>query len=240
MILIVILIVALFGLAPFGLDDPGPESHTRMFGTATMPQPARLLAKPLHKGCQDPGAFLLVEQGDAVIAIDPLTQAGRAVPVEPDVVRVVERGWRMLHGAVPAPWHVVRTSEASSRRIAAYDGQSGAQIFDVAFARRIELSTAVASPSGRFTVHVQANNVASEITVLDAGRGAQWRRYIRHDARLAAYAIGVAFSPNGSCAAILMEREGVGPETWLLDLESETLSDPLVDAFALGWVRRQV
>lgn len=221
MILIVILIVMVFGLAPFGLGA-GPESH---------------------KGCQAPGAFLIAERGHDVVAIDPLTGAARPVALPPNAVRMAERGWRALRGAVPEPWRVVRSSDASHQRIEVYDRESGVQVFDIAFQRRIELSTAVVSPSGRFTVHVQANNVASEITVLDAVRGLRWRRDIPHNARLAAYAMGVAFSPNGACAAISMERaDGVdGPETWLLDLESGTDSGlPIRDAFVLGWVWRQV
>lgn len=220
MILIVIVILMLVGLAPLGLDER--------------------LGSP--GGCGDPGALLIVEQGSDVIAIDPLTVAARIVPVGPDAVRIAERGWRVLRGAVPAPWRVLRASDATAQRIEVYEQATGDRVFGVAFPRRIELSTAAVSPSGRFTVHVQANNVASEITVLDAGRGMQWRREIPHNARLAAYAIGVAFSPNGACAALSMERDGgEGPETWLLDLESGDVSDPpLANVFVLGWGWRQV
>lgn len=220
MILIVILIVMLFGLAPFGLEgQPGSP-----------------------RGCEDSGALLLAVRGNEVVAIDPLSFEARAVPVQPDAVRIAERGVRALHSAVPAPWRVVRSSDAAAQRIEVYDGRTDDRVFDVAFRRRIELSTAAVSPSGRVTVHVQANNVASEVTVLDAGRGVRWRRDIPHDARLAAYAIGVTFSPNGACAAISMEREGSDdPETWLLDLESGDLfGSPVADAFVLAWVRRQV
>ncbi|MDQ3653549.1 MAG: hypothetical protein M3457_00530 [Chloroflexota bacterium] len=248
MILIVILIVMLFGVAPFGFgDEPGspdcagPVQAADGCGDANERGAWQGSLSPAG-GCNLLDASLLMERGSALQLVNLRTLAVRDVPLNPDVARIVERGRNLLEGVVPARWHVARTSNDLEQRVAVYDRQSGETVFDVAFALRIELSTAVASSSGRFTVHVQANNVASEVTVLDAQSSTTRSLSIPHEARLAAFAIGVAFSPNETCAAISMERVGGdGAETWLLDLESgEVRPLPVPGAFVLGWIRHQV
>jgi len=248
MILIVILIVMLFGVAPFGFgNEPGGPACAGSVPAADgcgdagereswqgSPSPAG--------GCDDLDASLLMERGSALLLVNPRTLAVRDVPLNPDVARIVERDRKWLGGVVPARWHVARSSNDREQRVAVYDRQSGETVFDVAFARRIELSTAVVSSSGRFTVHVQANNIASEVTILDAQSGTTRSLDIPHDAHLAAYAIDVAFSPDETCAAISMERiGGDGAETWLLDLASGDVRPlPVPDAFVIGWIRHQV
>lgn len=248
MILIVILIVTLFGVAPFGFgNEPGGPDCAEPVQAADgcgggegrrarqdSPSPAGV--------CDGVEASLLMEHGAAVQLVNSRTLAVREVPLGADVARIVERGRNLLEGVVPARWHVARTSNDLEQRVAVYDRQSGKIVFEVAFARRIELSTAVVSPTGRFTVHVQANNIASEVTVLDAQSGAIQSLDIPHDARLAAFAIGVAFSPDETCAAISMERVGGdGAETWLLDLAlGDVRALSVTDVFVVGWTRHQV
>jgi hypothetical protein len=137
---------------------------------------------------------------------------------------------------------VVRTSGERAFRIDVMDGLTGDRVFDESFDRRIELATAAVSPSGRFTVHIQGNNIASEVTVLDALSGERWYRELPHDARLAAFAIDAVFDADETCVAISMERVGgEGGETWLLDLRSgEVQALPVADVFAIAWIRDQV
>lgn len=252
MILIVIPIVMLFGVAPFGFGNE-PDSPA-------CAKPAQA-ADALAEGCGDAGGrrawqdvpspawgcgnhvgSLLMEHGSAVVLVNPQTHAFRGISLSPGAVRIVERGWNRLEGVVPAPWHVEWTSNETGHRIAVYGRQTGDNVFDITFARRIELSTVAVSSTGRLTIHVQANNIASEVTILDAQSGAARRFGIPHDARLAAYAIGVAFNANETCAAISMERAGGnGAETWLLDFDSGDVRPlPVPDVFVLGWTWYQV
>ena len=251
-IVIVILIVMLFGTAPFDFgNEPGSSdcggpalalaATANGCGNADVrhawpgsPSPAR--------GCGGPDGSLLMEDGSGLVLVNPGSLAVRRVPFSPEAVRIVERGWNRLNGVIPARWLVERTSDDTGRRIAVYERQTGDTVFDLAFDRRIELSTDIVSLSGRFTVHVQANNNASEVMILDAQSGHTRRLGIPHDARLAAYAIGVAFSQGETCAAISMERVGgKGAETWLLDLESGVVYQlPVPDAFVVAWTRDQV
>lgn len=248
MILIVILIIGLFGIAPFGFGGELGEPDCARVTEASPALPndcrdeRREAPLPPVGGCEASSASLLMEGGAGLLLVDPRTAAVREAPLGPGVARVVERGWRQLTGIVPRRWHVEWASSDLEQVITVYDRQSGEPVFDVPFARRIELSTALVSPTGRYTVHVQANNVASGVTVLDAHVGTVRSLDIPHGARLAAFAIGVAFSPGETCAAISMERVGGdGAETWLLDLDSGELGRlPVHDAFVLAWVWSQV
>ncbi|MBA3274299.1 MAG: hypothetical protein H0T72_00785 [Chloroflexia bacterium] len=202
-----------------------------------------LSSQPSPAGaCQDPGGFLLVEHGDGTALIDPASFATHELPLDLDLVRVAERARDLLTSIVPGRWHVERTPEEDGLRIEVIDRRSDAQVFDVSFARRIELAASAVSPSGRLTVHVQANNVASEVTLLDAQTGVSRRVDVPHDARLAAYTIGVAFSPDERCVAISMERVGgEGAETWLVDPESDdVLALPAANIFVVAWRPDQV
>lgn len=246
MILIVIFIVILFGVAPFGIgNEPGGLDCVGAVQAADVTvlscDDAGGQRGPVW-GCGDLHEPLLLEQGRAVLLVNPQTGVARHVPLSPGAVRIVQRSWSLLEGVVRSAWHVERASADTGHRIAVYERRTGTIVLDVAFDRRIELSTAVVSSTGRFTVHVQANNIASEVTILDAQSGSIRRLAIAHDARLAAFAIGVAFSPNEACVAISMERVGGnGAETWLLDLESGVVHTlPVPDAFILGWARAYV
>lgn len=183
-----------------------------------------------------------MERDNAVVLVDPQTLSVRELPVSADVARIAERGQALLTGIVPGRWRIERTSLDGGLRLEVFDRHTGETVFDVAFARRIELATASVSPSGRFTVNVQANNIASEVTILDAGTGIGRRVDIPHDASLAAFAIGLAFSPGEGCVAVSMERDGGdGAETWLLDLESgDARALPVRDVFVLSWLWHQV
>lgn len=245
-VIIVILIIILFGTEPFGIgDDPShPDCAAAVpdrCGGADAHQGWQAPRRAIS-GCNAPGASVILQQGTTTVLVDPLTATVRELPVSPDAVRRIERGWRLLTMAVPDRWHVEQHANGTERRIVVYDRQSGDRVVDAAFSRRIELSTAVVSETGRYTVHVQGNNIASEVTVLDAQRGITWRRDVPHDARLAAYAIDVAFNPGETCAAISTERVGGdGAETWLLDLWSGGLRPlPVESVFILGWVQHHV
>ena len=252
MILIVILIVMLFGLAPVGFgNEPGsPEcadpvlaADITVDGCHEAGAARAWLDSPFPAwGCSDLDGSLLVEHGSGLVLVNPGTLVIRAVPFRPDVARFVERGWNRLEGVLPPPWHVEQSTDETGQRIVVYERQTGGTVFDVAFTRRIELSTAKVSSTGRFTLHVQANNIASEVTILDAQSSSARSLDIPHDARLAAFSIGVAFSPAETCAAISMERvDGIGPETWLLDLVSGDVRQvPVMDAFVVAWTRIQV
>jgi len=198
--------------------------------------------RAMTDGCASPGFSLLMERDGALLAVDPHTHTFRELPIHPEVGRIVAQGQALLTRIVPGPWYVEWGSDDEAHRIVVTDRRTGVRVVDVSFDRRIELSTAVSSPSGRYTVHVQGNNVASEVTILDARAGTGQRVRIPHDARLAAFAIGVAIGPDETCAAISMERAGgQGAETWLLDLTSgEVQVLPVPGAFVLGWVRGQV
>ncbi len=192
--------------------------------------------------CEEPGGVLLLEHGDGMAIVDPASFTMHELALDPEVPRVAERARDQLTGIVPGRWHVERTPGDGGLRIEVIDRWSGDQVFDISFARRIELAASAVSPSGRLTVHVQANNIASELTLLDAHTGVSRRVDIRHGAQLAAFAIGVAFSPGERCVAISMERAGGGgAETWLVDPESgEVLPLPLTDIFVVAWPPDQV
>lgn len=216
MILAALLVLIVGGISPFAAGD----------------EPA----------CVSPNTFLLMDRDGATLLVDPRGVSVRELSIAPGVGCIVDHGQALLAGIVPGRWRVDRSSGDEAHRIVVIHRRSGGRVFDVAFDRRIELATAVSSPSGRFTVHVQGNNVASEVTILDAQTGMSQHVRLQHDARLAAFAIGVAISPDETCAAISMERDGGdGAETWLLELGSgDVRLLPVPDAFVLGWVRGQV
>jgi hypothetical protein len=140
---------------------------------------------------------------------------------------------------LPAPrWVVERQPSAATIVYRVIDRSTGATAAGLSFPRRIELSTSASSPDGRFFVHVQANNVASEVVIVDAGTKRQWTVLLPHDARLAAFAISLTFSPDASCLAITMEREGdPRPETWTISLSGDRIDPQRVDwGSVLAWV----
>ena len=188
--------------------------------------------------CRHEGTFLIVEHERRASLIDLATLSSMDIPLDPDLVRISTRVQRVLYGFGPARWRVVRIANEREFTIEVIDTRDQTVILMESYSRRIELSASAVSPSSRFTIHLQANNVASEVTILDARDGVTRLVTIPHDADLAAYALGIVYSPDERCAAISMERAiGDGAETWLVDLESgRTLPLSVPDIFALNWV----
>ncbi len=138
----------------------------------------------------------------------------------------------------PAPrWMVKRKPLADAVAYRVVDRSTDATVYSVSFERRIELAAASSSPDGRFFVHVQANNVASEVVIVDAVTRRQRTAILPHDARLAAFAISLTFSPDASCLAISMEREGdAAPQSWTLDLTGDAIAPrPVEWGSVLAW-----
>ena len=189
--------------------------------------------------CNDPGTLILVEQASNTRALDPASGSSWTVPVSPDAVEQLARLHDRYQRFMPGYWSIERI--ATGRGVAFYitETASAEPVMSAQFDRRIEIAAAVSTPDGRFTVHVQANNIASEVTVLDASLARRQLVTIPHNATLAAFSIGIAFSPGQSCVAISMERVGgPGAETWLVDMATGSVTTvPVPDAFVLDWVR---
>lgn len=198
----------------------------------------RNYANAFTDACLHEGTFLIVEQHGSAAMVVPSSLAAVAVPLDPDLIRLSASVQQSLDGLGRKQWHVVRTADERGLRIDVRNTGDGSLIFDRSFNRRIELSASAVSPSNRFTIHLQANNVASEMTIFDARDGVTQLVTIPHDADLSAYALGIVFGPDEQCAAISMERAGSdGAETWFVDLEPGRQSLlPLPDIFALDWV----
>jgi hypothetical protein len=189
--------------------------------------------------CHNPDTALLVERGPSAAIVDMATFAAHELPIPPEVIAAARSARDAFSRLAPRQWNVTRTTEVRGRRIVVEKVPGGEIVFDVLFPHRIELATSAVSPSGRFSLFIQANNIASEITILDAQSGTTQLVKIPHDAPLAAYAIGVAFSPDQRCVAISMERVGAdAAETWTINLETGALTLlPVPDAFVLDWIR---
>lgn len=200
--------------------------------------PGPWLAAASNDPCRLEGTTLIVERGGRLALVDPGSLTIRDVPVDSDGVALAGMLEEVLNGLRSPRWQVARTADEETRRIEVIDSRDGSLVFDVSFTRRIELAATSVSPSHRFVVRVQSNNVASEVTILDAQARAYRFVTIPHGAVLAAYAIGIAFSPEEGCAAISMERAGGGgAETWLIDLDSGALARlPVENIFALIWI----
>jgi hypothetical protein len=162
---------------------------------------------------------------------------GRTAPVPGVVVMAAETVRSFGELFHPARWDVLRTYDEVGLRLRIVDRDRTQVVFDAMFPRRIEIAATAVSPSGRFVVHVQANNVASELTLFDAGNASRRDLRIPHDAPLAAYAMTLTFSPDGACLAISMAREDQLSESWLIDLRQPKLAArPIGDVFVLAWV----
>ena len=143
-------------------------------------------------------------------------------------------------------WHGFRTVPETRQWEVEATAEEGGYAFTVArpggptvlrasFDRRIELAASASSPSGRFTIFVQANNVATEVTVLDAARAERWTVLLPHEAPLAAFAISIHVDAREECIAISEQRVyGAGPETWYVDLRTRQVSEP-DPGFVVAW-----
>jgi hypothetical protein len=119
------------------------------------------------------------------------------------------------------------------------DALNGQVVVRASFATRIELAASTSAPDGRYVLYLQGNNVASELTVLDARHGTTRAVLLPHNAELAPFAITFAFAPSMECVAITLERVfGRGPETWLVDLASGSTRQVDLDGLTVErWVR---
>ena len=176
-------------------------------------------ARATGAGCDAPGTTIVADAGSSLVGVNPATGATADLPGQGTAAG---RGWRARDvSQVPWPprWSVARTADAAGTHIVVTDPETGVVVLDARFGRRIELAASAVSADGRFTIHVQGNNIATEVTILDALTASTHRVRIAHNAGFAPVAIGIAFSPAGACAALSMERiGGPGPETWLVDL----------------------
>jgi hypothetical protein len=189
--------------------------------------------------CSSSASLLLAERVDRVIGIDSGTFAGIPLPVPPGVIERTADARRAFAELAPPKWTVTRVGGDRAVRVVVTARATNQVVLDESFDRRIELATVASTPDGRITLFVQANNIASEITILDAETGTVRQVRIRHSADLAAFAITIVYSPDYRCAAISMERvNGPGAESWLLDFTSGELRTILVnDVSVLDWVR---
>jgi hypothetical protein len=188
--------------------------------------------------CRVEGTSLLVEQADRLAIVDPATLAVQDTPLDPEFVRRAAAMRAVLDEVSWRRWQVVRTADERVHRITVFDSGDGSLVFDLSFSRRMELAASAVSPSHRFVIHVQANNVASEATILDAQSGDSSFATISHHSDIAAYAIGIVFSPDELCAAISMERaDADGADTWFVDLESgAVIRLRIPDIQVLDWI----
>ncbi|HEV2067157.1 MAG TPA: hypothetical protein VGR08_09985 [Thermomicrobiales bacterium] len=162
---------------------------------------------------------------------------GRAIPVPDVIVTAIETVRAGLEPFRSPRWVTQQSRDESGLRLRIIDRSRDRVVVDSVFPRRIEIAANADSPDGRFVVHLQANNVASELTVFDAGAGIRKDLRLPHAAPLAAYAMSLTFSPDGSCLAVSMTRAGNLPETWTVDLRQPVLTArPLGDVFVLAWV----
>lgn len=174
--------------------------------------------------------------GERVIVLDPATSREMATPwsSEQAALLLIGASWRDAFG--PDEWVVRRTSSARAYHIEVGERATGETVVAMDFDRRIELATSVISPSSRLTVFIQANNLASELTLIDAATASVQSLTIPHDAPLAAFSIDAAFSSDETCLAVSMERSGgPGPETWLIDLDTGVVA-PARPGAVIGWV----
>jgi hypothetical protein len=197
-----------------------------------MPAPAHSLEQP---ACASAHGWLLLERDSQAIVVDPPDGEAVRLDLAPSVIERLHRPLALPAMLGTPQWDVQRASGDDAYEFTVRDPGTGEAILAATFDRRIEIASSTVSPTGRFTVFIQANNRASEVTVLDAAEGERRDIRIPHDEELAAFAIGSAFSRDESCLAISMERVGGnGPETWLIDLESGAIN-PAIPGFAITW-----
>lgn len=160
---------------------------------------------------------------------------GLDLPVSAGFV-ISNLAWQQVLDAFTVPDWTVEAEADGAGFVFRLIGDEGDTAIEATFARRIELAASMSSSSGRFLVYVQGNNLASEVTVLDALARESWTVELRHDAGLAAYAINIAIDPEERCVAIGQVRaDGSPAQSWLVDLETQRVARP-IDGFIVGWV----
>lgn len=201
----------------------------------SMTSPVNSLAQPAAPCAQTPRQLLL-SRDDEVLLLFPGTTEILPTRLTTTQARFLTADLPFGRWPVPQEWQVERTSQPHAYLIELRNRATGEMVLSATFQRRIELAMSVVSPSGRFVAYIQANNLASEVTLMDAATAAMQTVRIPHDAPLAAYAMHAEISPDERCLAISMERSGgPGPETWLIDLASGEVSDRIAGDL-VGWL----
>lgn len=176
----------------------------------------------------------LVQDSHDRWALVPVT-GGVALPVPGPIAATLLVGRALT---LPATrWIVERLPSTDAVNIRIVDRARDDTAYSVSFPRRIELAASASSADGRFFVHIQANNVASEVVIVDALARRQRTVTLPHDARVAAFAISLTFSPDTSCVAISMERADVpAPESWFVGLLTDSATIEPVDwGYVVAW-----
>lgn len=223
-------------LADAPLDASGPGSSLLSID----PLDGATNRLPIHA----PRTITPLMQPGFVIAADASGQDhlvrlhdGQTAPVSGAIVTAVETTLSFTTLFHSPRWIALRAHDGAGSRLRIVDRNLDRVVVDTVFPRRIEIVATAASPGGRFVAHLQANNVVSELTLLDAETGVRNDLRIPHDAPLAAYALALTFSPDASCLAVSMIREGGLPESWMVDPRQPGLAArPIADVFVLAWV----
>jgi len=194
-----------------------------------------LVDEPRRTVALDARGLVLVQDAAERWALITATESA-ALPVPDLAVTGLMLGRSLANE--PPRWVAQRHSTPDGTSFRIIDRSRHTVVLETSFRRRIELAASASSADGRFFVHVQANNVASDVFIFDALTLDRRTSSIPHDARLAAFAMSLTFSPDASCLAISMEREGdPEPDTWIVDLTATSSTAERVELeYVLGWV----
>ncbi len=200
--------------------------------SAATATPIQSLQQP---ACATAHGWLFLARDNQAVVLDPGNHATASIDLPPAAIERLHRPLILRDIFQSSAWEVRRESWPDAYEFTVVERDTGEVVHTATFTRRIEIAASTVSPSGRYTVFIQANNLGSEITVLDASAGLRRDLRIPHDEELAAFAIDSAFSRDESCLAVSMERVGGnGPETWLVDLETGEVS-PAIPGFVITW-----
>ncbi len=197
--------------------------------------PPSIAQSPEQPVCAPAHGWLLLERGARAYILDPGDDEILPLDLAPATIERLHRPLTLLDVFISPAWDVRRDSRPDGYTFTVREPGGGKPILSASFDRRIEIAASTVSPTGRFTVFIQSNNLASEITVLDAADAQRRDVRIPHGEELAAFAIDSAFSRDESCLAVSMERVGGnGPETWLVNLETGAVSG-VIPGFVIDW-----
>jgi hypothetical protein len=201
-------------------------------GIAATPSSAHDLEQP---ACASAYGWLFLERESQGFVLDPARGEAAPIDLSPATIEYLLRPFGLADPFIAPQWDVQRASGPDAYAFTVHDPGTGELIISATFERRIEIAASTVSPTGRFTVFIQSNNLASEITVLDASTAERRDVRLPHGEKLAAFAIGSAFSRDESCLAVSMERVGGnGPETWLVSMETGSVSS-VIPGFVITW-----
>ncbi|CAA9559026.1 MAG: hypothetical protein AVDCRST_MAG43-1748 [uncultured Thermomicrobiales bacterium] len=236
------------GTMPQGCAMPGTRLLVDAPRDGTGPASSLLLIDPAigraHRvPIPNPRTVTPVQRTGVVIVGDAsgrdhlvLLADGGSTPVSGAVRAAIKTTESATAGFSTSRWVTLRTYDAAGMRLRIIDRERDRVVVDTMFRRRIEIAATATSADGRSVAHLQANNMASELTLFDAETGRRKALRIPHDASLAAYAISLTFSPDGSCLAVSMTRDTQLPESWVIDLRQPSLPATAIGAvFVLAW-----